>query len=77
MQLQIHPLGRSKGTSPLLIGKKAYLIPCCAFSFVIRFSKSEAGLSFGSCETSFPRTAKSKTNFRNRAIASGASAIVS
>ena len=46
-----------------------------AFSFAIRFSNSDAGSSFGSCGTSLPRTARSRTKRRSRAIASGASAI--
>ena len=46
-----------------------------SFSAAIRFSNSDAGSSFGSCGTSLPRTARSRMKRRNRAIASGASAM--
>ena len=42
-----------------------------AFSTAIRFNNSDAGSSFGSCSTSFPRTARSSTNRRKRGMTSG------
>ena len=48
-----------------------------AFSVAIRFNNSDAGSSFGSCSTNFPRTARSRMKRRKRGIASGASEIFS